>query len=139
MSEILSNDVFNSTPLTEARVREMNPQSIAFVGDAVHSLFVRTNITSKRDSKSFALHRITSCHVNAKAQADKIDKIFDSLTENEQYMFKRGRNVKTANSAKNASMTDYHKATGFECLLGYLYLTGNFNRLKEILDISEDK
>jgi len=77
-------------------------------------------------------------YVKAKAQSDTIQRILGKLTEEEQAVFRRGRNAKSGTVPKNADVTDYHHATGFECLLGYLYLRGEEERLAEILTLSLD-
>lgn len=132
-------DVLNVNPMTEQKARECNPQVLAFVGDAVHTLFIRTKLCESSTAKSNALHKMTSLHVKASAQAEKIERIFDRLSEDEQYIYKRGRNAHTGATAKNATVVEYRKASGFETLLGYLYLTGKYERLKEILDFSEEE
>lgn len=132
-------NVFNETPMTEKRARECNPQVLAFVGDAVHTLYIRTKLCEASTAKSNALHRMTASHVKASAQSEKIERIFDKLTEEEQYYYKRGRNAHTGATAKNATVVEYRKASGFEALLGYLYLTGKYERMKEILDLSEEE
>lgn len=132
-------DVLNPCPMTEQRARECNPQVLAFIGDAVHTLYVRTKLCESSTAKSNALHKMTSSHVKASAQSEMIEKIFDKLSDEEQYIYKRGRNAHTGVPAKNATVVEYRKASGFEALLGYLYLTGKFDRLKEILDLSEEK
>lgn len=131
-------NVLNETPMTEQRARECNPQVLAFVGDAVHTLYIRTLLSESSTAKSNALHKITSSKVKASAQSEKIEKLFDKLTEKEKYYYKRGRNAHTGATAKNATVIEYRKASGFEALLGYLYLTGKYERLKEILDQSEE-
>lgn len=132
-------NLFNNMPISEKLARELTPQALAFVGDAVHSLYVRTQIVKIFDAKSNLLHKKTSEQVKASAQSSKIEEILPILTEDEIYIFKRGRNTKTSNIAKNAKLVDYKRATGFEALLGYLFLSGKYNRLQEILKICEEK
>ena len=132
-------DFLNTNPISESKARELSPQVMAFVGDAVHTLYIRTKLAETSTAKSHTLHLKTSKEVKASAQAHKMEIIFPSLTEEEQYIYKRGRNAKTGAPAKNASMIDYRIASGFEALLGYLYLTGKYERLLEILKLSEVK
>ena len=132
-------DFLNTNPISESKARELSPQVMAFVGDAVHTLYIRTKLAETSTAKSHTLHLKTSKEVKASAQAHKMEIIFPSLTEDEHYIFKRGRNAKTGAPAKNASMIDYRIASGFEALLGYLYLTGKYERLLEILKLSEVK
>ncbi len=134
MKESLS---LNLKPISENRARELNPQVLAFVGDAVYTLFIRTMLVENMDGKSNSFHKQTTSRVKAEAQSKTIEKLFECMTENELYFYKRGRNVKTANSAKNAKVSDYRRATGFEALVGYLYLTGQNERLITLLSLSE--
>lgn len=128
---------FGIQPLSAAKARAMSPVSLAFVGDGVHTLYVRSVLASDSTAKSGELHKRTSSFVKAESQASGINKIMDSLSEEEVYIFKRGRNAKTSNTAKNASMIEYKTATGFEALVGYLYLTGQNKRLLELFSLME--
>ena len=117
--------------------KQLNPQVLAFVGDAVHSLYVRTELVLSSDAKAGVLHKRAAAAVRAEAQSEKIGRLESLLTEEEAEIYRRGRNAKTVNTAKNASVTEYHRATGFEALIGYLYLTGQRERME--LFLSEDK
>ena len=122
--------------LDEKEVITMNNITLAFVGDAVYSLFMREQFSVRCDVKPYVLTEACSEAVSAKEQAKKIDMMIADgvLTETELGVYKRARNAKKANKAKGATVTDYHKSTGFEALLGYLYLTGRDDRLSEILN-----
>lgn len=136
----MDNEIFlNENPLSESAVREIDPQALAFVGDAVHTLFVRTKLVETCFEKTEELHKKTSTQVRAKAQSLKIEKLLEFLSDDELYFYKRGRNVSSNNSAKNASILEYRRATGFEALVGYLFLTAKYQRLSEILKLSEGK
>lgn len=111
----------------------LSPLQLAYIGDAVYELLIRTNLLTK-DSNVNQLHKMTTKYVKAKAQSDIIHKIEDCLTDEEKSLVKRGRNTKVNSSPKNADLLDYKYATGFECLFGYLYLTNQDNRLGEIFD-----
>ena len=113
----------------------MNALSLAYVGDAVHSLYVRGELVLSGDHKIDVLHKSASDVVKAETQARLAEKLFDSMTEAEQSVYLRGRNSSPHHRAKNQSSADYRKATGFEAVLGYLYLTGQYQRLTEILEI----
>lgn len=122
--------------ITEAKkVLTMNSITIAFVGDAVYSLYMREYFALNCDAKPYMLTEACSEAVSAKEQAKKIDALLNDgfLTEEEIAVYKRARNAKKANKAKGATVTDYHKSTGFEALLGFLYLTGNNERLEQII------
>ena len=112
----------------------------AYVGDAVQSLYVRHQLAVSSDFKAGDLHRMVSSRVNAHEQANLAENLFDRLTEVEQSVYLRGRNSKSHHKAKNQSGADYRKATGFEAVLGYLYLTGATDRIHELLgEIYEDR
>ena len=116
------------------KVREMSPLVLAYIGDAVHSLYSREKYALSTTFKPNKLHILVSNEVKAKAQAEKLEKIFESLNQDEKDIFMRARNTHVNTIAKNASKGEYLEATGFEALIGYLYLTGQNDRLKEILE-----
>ena len=116
------------------KVREMSPLVLAYIGDAVHSLYSREKYALSTTFKPNKLHILVSNEVKAKAQAEKLEKIFESLNQEEKDIFMRARNTHVNTIAKNASKGEYLEATGFEALIGYLYLTGQNDRLKEILE-----
>jgi len=122
--------------LTELEAKNLNMQSLAFVGDSVHTLFVRTKLMLSNDAKSGQLHTLANKFVKADGQSSAIDKLLKILTETEQEIYKRARNYKTQNIAKNAKLSEYKKATGFEAVLGYLYLTNQKERLMLLLEQS---
>ena len=109
--------------------------SLAYVGDAVHSLFVRERLAGGVQFKPDALHQLASSEVKAAAQANLAERLEAHFTETEKSVFLRGRNAKAHHKAKNQSIADYRKATGLEAVLGYLYLTGQHQRLVELLTI----
>lgn len=122
--------------LTELEAKNLNMQSLAFVGDSVHTLFVRTKLMLSNDAKSGQLHTLANKFVKADGQSSAIDELLKILTEAEQEIYKRARNYKTQNIAKNAKLSEYKKATGFEAVLGYLYLTNQKERLMLLLEQS---
>lgn len=125
--------------LTEKEAQGLNGLVLAYVGDAVQSLYVRHQLAVSHDFKAGDLHRMTSSRVNAHEQANLAENLFDRLTEAEQGVYLRGRNSKSHHKAKNQSGADYRKATGFEAVLGYLYLIGATDRIHELLgEIYED-
>lgn len=128
-------NLFDFEILSEEEAKVKNPQVLAFLGDAVYSLYVRNLIVLNNSGKSGELHKLTTTFVKAKSQSETIEKILPILTEKEQDIFRRGRNYKTQSVAKNSSVQEYHRATGFEAVLGYLYLSGQFDRLNELLKI----
>lgn len=112
----------------------MNSLVLAYVGDAVQSLYERQKLALTHDFKTGVMHKMASEKVNAHTQAQLVAELWDTLTEEEQEVYKRGRNSTVHHRAKNQSPSDYRKATGFETLLGYLYLTGQTARLKQLLE-----
>ena len=120
--------------MEEIKARNLNSVVLAFVGDAVYSLYVRERLTFTSDSKAGELNKLATAEVNAKSQAEFIQSIMQDLTEDELAVFKRARNAKKSTKAKHASVVDYNNATGFEAVLGYLYLTRNEERLNYILN-----
>lgn len=125
----------NLRNLTPQKAKNLNPQVLAFVGDSVYTLFVRTMLAEKFDVKSGKLHTLANEYVKAGGQSDALINILEVLSEDEMAIFKRARNYKTHSVAKNANVIDYKRATGFEAVVGYLYLIGNYNRLNEILNL----
>ena len=106
---------------------------LAYIGDGVYDLIIRTIVLDLGNGKVKNFHRMTSNIVKAESQAKVVNAILDSLTDEEMAIFKHGRNAKSATSAKNASITDYRIATGFEALIGYLYLSHEMDRAMELV------
>ncbi len=115
-------------------VKMLSPLVWAYVGDGVYELFVRTKLIEKSNAKPHKLHIESIKYVKAGAQADILKKLEDILTEEEKDIVRRGRNTQNHHVAKNASTADYSQSTGFEALIGYLYLSKQDERLKEILE-----
>lgn len=121
---------------TPKDVRALNPLVLAFVGDAIYEVFVRTYLVDKkRDMSVHKLHVEAIAYVKAHAQSEFIKLLEDKLTEEEVQVYKRGRNSKSGTVPKNADLQEYRAATGFEALLGYLYLTEQQDRLNQILNL----
>lgn len=119
------------------KANNLNPIVLAFVGDAVYSLFVREKLTFSTDCKTGELNKLATKKVNAVAQAEFINKILPFLTEEELSVFKRARNAKKPTKAKNASVAEYNSATGFEAVVGYLYIIGEIERLNYLLNLGD--
>ena len=139
VSELLDY-VRNSTGKTfdRAQARMMHPLVLAYVGDSVYDLFVRTYLIHTYDVPVHQLHMKSISFVKAGSQSEVLHHIDGLLTEEEKGIVRRGRNAKSATVPKNADVTEYRWATGFESLLGYLYLTGQEKRLCEILNFILD-
>lgn len=114
----------------EVDIHTLSPLALAFVGDGVYSLMVRERLLSKANRPVNDLHRLAVAEVRAEAQAAAIKRILPVLTEQEEAVFKRGRNAHTARSG-----ADYHNATGLEALFGWLYLSDRLDRVRELFSL----
>lgn len=119
--------------LEKKDIRTYSPLTLAYLGDAVYDLIIRTLLLEEGNAPVNTLHKRTSRIVKASAQAALIHAVEERLTKEELAVYKRGRNAKSATAAKNASITDYRAATGLEALLGYLYLEGQMERILELV------
>lgn len=113
--------------------KNYSPLSLAYIGDSIFDVMIRTMEVSRVNMQANKYHKHVSKIVCAPAQAKMILAIEDKLTEEERVIFRRGRNAKSYTKAKNASTIDYRNATGYEALLGYLYLKEDFKRLTDIV------
>ena len=113
-------------------VRMYSPLTLAFMGDCVFEIVIRSIVVERGNRQAGSLHKIKSSVVNAKVQARMIEALMEELTEEERAVYQRGRNAKPHTVAKNASVNDYRKATGLEALFGYLYLSGQEDRILEL-------
>lgn len=113
-------------------IHSLSPLNLAFVGDSVYDLLVRQHLVTLANRPVKELNSMKVTLVNCKSQAESMKAIIDYLTEDELYVYKRGRNVKVNTASKHSSIADYHAATGLEALFGYLYLSGNTERIKEL-------
>lgn len=120
--------------LDKNRAFNLNPVVLAFVGDAVYSLFVREKLVFSSDYKTGELNKLAVGEVCAPAQAKFVSEIMELFTEEELSVFKRGRNAKKPTKSKSATIAEYNASTGFEAVLGYLYLIGDNERLNFLLN-----
>lgn len=138
MEESLIARVRDTFALPHTDIKTYSPLTLAYIGDGIYDLIIRTMLVERGNSQVNKLHHKASSLVKAAAQKDILHAIQDELTEEELGVFKRGRNAKSVTTAKNASVTDYRIATGFEALIGYLYMTEQMERIlylvKEGLD-----
>jgi len=139
MEENVKEDKVNlfravNTKLSSEAINMMNPLQLAYVGDAVYELFVRTAILTEGTNVK-SLHREATKYVKARAQAESVHILDEFLSDREKYFVKKGRNAKIKSAPKNADLIDYMYATGFECLFGYLYLSGQEDRLFQLFDM----
>ena len=122
----------------EQEVNLMSPLTWAYIGDCVYELYIRTKLVNETKLKPHALHIEAIKYVKAKAQAETLKKIYEDLIEKEKDVVRRGRNAENHHLPKNSNVQDYMYSTAFEALIGYLYLTKQNDRLKEILKKSLD-
>lgn len=115
--------------------KQLNGLALAYVGDAVYEVYIRDYLIEQGQTKPNMLHRMATRYVSANAQAFLIQEMLGAflLTEEEVLIYKRGRNAKSHTSAKNADITTYRIATGFETLIGYLHLSKQTVRLEELI------
>lgn len=125
--------------IRDVDVRTYSPLALAYIGDGIFDLVIRTIIVGKGNTKASQLHYQTSHIVKAQSQAMMITALEEELTEEEADVYRRGRNAKSPTMAKNATMADYRKATGFEALMGYLYLTDRFDRVVELTKLGLER
>ena len=125
--------------LRDVDLRTYSPLTLAYIGDAIYDLIIRTLIVKQGNSRPEKMHKRASALVKASAQAEMIERLLPMLTEEEHAIYKRGRNAKSYTMAKNATMLDYRKATGFEALMGYLYLKEDMSRLIDLVKTGLDK
>lgn len=123
----------SSLNLPETDMKTYSPLTLAFMGDSIFDLIIRTAVVEGGNAPVNKLHKRASKLVQASAQAELYHAIKDQLTEEEITVFKRGRNAKSFTSAKNAGVVEYRIATGIEALVGYLYLTDRMDRLMELM------
>ena len=127
--------------VSDADLRTYSPLTLAFLGDGVYGLYVRSVLVKKGNTQARKLHRETSRIVSATAQAKVYDELMakDILSDDEKDIMRRGCNAHVTHQAKNASGIDYHKATGLEALFGYLYLKDMTDRIEELIEFGIDQ
>lgn len=117
----------------EKTLTSYSPVTLAYIGDCFYELIVRTKILSEGNCAINKMSHHANFYSKAPTQSKMIDFLMEELTEEEKTVYRRGRNTKTHTTAKNASVADYRKATGFEAMIGYLYLTGQTKRILELV------
>ena len=138
-SLILKEKFLNEFGLEEQDLRTYSPLTLAYIGDAIFELVVQTVLVERKNTQAEKLHKAATKIVKAETQALMIEAIKEELTEEELAVYKRGRNAKAVTRAKNATMSEYRRATGFEALMGYLYLKGDIERMIELIHLAVEK
>ncbi len=119
--------------MPEVDIRTYSPLTLAYIGDGIFDLIIRSLVVAKGNTKASKLHRQTSGIVKAQTQAAMAEALTPFLSDEEADVCRRGRNAKSYTMAKNATVADYRKATGFEALMGWLYLRDEFPRMVELI------
>ena len=139
MEKSIEQDLFScmqeTFSLKEVDIREYSPLTLAYIGDSIYDLVIKSLVINGGNKQVQKLHAETSSLVQASAQSKMMRTIQEILTEEEHAVYKRGRNAKSVSPAKNQSITDYRRATGFEALLGYLYLKKDYKRLLDLVKL----
>ena len=118
------------------KASSFSPLALAYIGDAVYEIFIRTYVMNKGNAPVNKLHKASRDLVKAESQAKMYMIIEQELTEEEKSILKRGRNAKSNSVPKNGDLGDYRHATGVEALIGYLYIQGNMDRIQELINLS---
>ncbi len=123
--------------MTETEAGLISPVVLAFLGDAVYSLWVREQLVTSGEGKASEFQRAAARLESARGQSAYLEKILPLFTEREEEIYRRGRNAKKATKSKNADAAEYNRSTGFEAVLGYLHLIGNSERIEELLALTD--
>ena len=124
--------------MTEVEAKQMNPVVLAFLGDAVYSLWVRERLVRSGAGKAAEFQRAAAKIVSARGQSAFLENVLPLLTEEETEIFKRGRNAKKPTKSKSATAAEYNRSTGFEAVIGFLHLTGKTARIHELLSYMDE-
>lgn len=124
--------------MREVDIKEYSPLALAYIGDCIYDLVIKSLVLNEGGRQVQKLHLKTSAYVQASAQSLMMRSMQKYLTDEEHTVYKRGRNAKNVSPAKNQSVTDYRRATGFEALLGFLYLKRDWKRMLDLVKIGLD-
>ena len=124
--------------MQEVDIREYSPLTLAYIGDSIYDLIIKSLVINRGNKQVQKLHKETSSLVQASAQSMMMRAMQEELTDEERAVYKRGRNAKSVSPAKNQSITDYRRATGIEALIGYLYLQEKWKRMLDLVKIGLD-
>lgn len=129
----LRAEILEAFPGKRQDIRTYSPLALAYIGDAVYDLIIRTVVVERANRPVNELHRTVVKYVSANAQSRIVQALMENFTEEEEAVYRRGKNSKPHTMAKNASVADYLRATGFEAVIGYLYLTDRMDRALELV------
>lgn len=139
MEKSLNQMVRETFALEERDIRTYSPLTLAYIGDGIFDVIIRSIVVDQGNTSASRLHAQTSHIVKANSQARMAEALLDDLTEEEADVYRRGRNAKSHTMAKNATVADYRSATGFEALFGYLYLLDRMERILELTRLALDR
>lgn len=126
-------------PISKAEAKQINPVTLAFLGDAVYSLWVREQLVLSGEGNSADFQRAAAKVVSAKGQSEFLNCVLPLFTEEEAEIFRRGRNAKKATKSKNATAAEYNRSTGFEAVIGYLHLIGDTQRIAYLFSFTDEQ
>ncbi len=138
MTEGIYSYIKETFGMPDVDIRTYSPLTLAYIGDGIYDLVIRSVVVAGGNTRAGELHKRTSQIVKAHTQAKMMELLLPLLSEEEQDIYRRGRNAKSPTMAKNATMSDYRKATGFEALIGWLYLRDEFPRIVELVRFGAD-
>ena len=121
--------------IKEVDMRTYSPLTLAYIGDGIYDIIIRSIVVDRANTSANRLHKHTSSMVKAQTQARMMELLEEHLSQEEADIYRRGRNAKSYTTAKNASVADYRKATGFEAVMGYLHLKQDYERIIELIRI----
>lgn len=133
------DEIKNKFNCGEVDIRTYSPLTLAYIGDAIYDLIIRTVVVERANRSAKNLHKTAIRYVNARIQAQMIEALEEELSDEEAAVYHRGRNAKSYTTAKNASVAEYRMATGLEALFGYLYLNGETDRLLTLVRLAFEK
>ena len=133
MEKSINQQIKETFGVDSVDIRTYSPLTLAYIGDGIFDLVIRTLVVGKGNTSANQLHQRTSHIVKAHSQAIMADALAEIMTPQEQDVYRRGRNAKSHTMAKNATVADYRSATGFEALMGYIYLTEQSERMMELI------
>ena len=126
------------TPMSTTEVKQLSPITLAFLGDAVYALWVRERLVRFGNAKLSQLNRTAANVLSARGQSAFLERVLPLLTQDEEEIFRRGRNAKKPTKSKHATAAEYNRSTGFEAVLGYLYLIGDIDRIETLLSLTRE-
>lgn len=139
MEKSLNQQIKETFAIADVDIRTYSPLTLAYIGDGIFDVVIRSIVVGRGNTPVNQLHHKTSHIVKAHSQAMMAEVLLDEMTDTEKDIYRRGRNAKSHTMAKNATVMDYRSATGFEALMGYLYLADEMDRILELISIALER